>query len=137
MALRCDASSHLTIKAAWNIYSTCISIHNQYRASKILKSEAATALRHLTLSIFSRAHGTLGDNDEGSRDNKQGMTTTIIDMNRIIEIKNKNIHSKCGWSPFDGYKFKGSPVYTIINGDIKMKEDEILGDPSGKPILFD
>ena len=62
---------------------------------------------------------------------------TIIDMNRTIEIKNKNIHSKCGWSPFDGYKFKGSPVYTIINGDIKMKEDEILGDPSGKPILFD
>ncbi len=62
---------------------------------------------------------------------------TIIDMNRTIEIKNENIHSKCGWSPFDGYKFKGSPVYTIINGDIKMKEDEILGDPSGKPILFD
>ena len=62
---------------------------------------------------------------------------TIIDMNRSIEIKNENIHSKCGWSPFDGYKFKGSPVYTIINGDIKMKEDEILGDPSGKPILFD
>ncbi len=62
---------------------------------------------------------------------------TIIDMNRTIEIKNQNIHSKCGWSPFNGYKFKGSPVYTIINGDIKMKEDEILGDPSGKPILFD
>ncbi len=62
---------------------------------------------------------------------------TIIDMNRPIEIKNENIHSKCGWSPFDGYKFKGSPVYTIINGDIKMKDDEILGDPTGKPILFD
>ena len=57
-------------------------------------------------------------------------------MNRIIEIKNENIHSKCGWSPFDGYKFKGSAVYTIINGDIKMKEDEIIGDPSGSPILF-
>ena len=38
---------------------------------------------------------------------------TIIDMNRTIEIKNENIHSKCGWSPFDGYKFKGSPVYTL------------------------
>ena len=23
---------------------------------------------------------------------------TIIDMNRTIEIKNENIHSKCGWS---------------------------------------
>ena len=62
---------------------------------------------------------------------------TIVDLKKEIEIKNENIQSKCGWSPFDGYKFKGSPVYTIINGDIKMKEDEILGDPSGKPILFD
>ena len=61
---------------------------------------------------------------------------TIIDISRVIEIKNENIHSKCGWSPFDGYKFKGSPVYTIINGNIKMKDDEIIGDPSGKPILF-
>jgi golgi-specific brefeldin A-resistance guanine nucleotide exchange factor 1 len=58
MTLRCDASSHLTVKASWDIYSTCITIHNQFRASKILRSEAATALRHLTLSIFGRAHRT-------------------------------------------------------------------------------
>lgn len=58
MTLRCDASSHLTVKASWDIYSTCITIHNQYRASKILRAEAATALRHLTLSIFGRAHRT-------------------------------------------------------------------------------
>lgn len=56
MAMRCDASCHLTVKAAWDIYSTCISIHSQYRASKILRAEAATSLRHLTLSIFGRAH---------------------------------------------------------------------------------
>ena len=40
-------------------------------------------------------------------------------MNKIIEIKNVNIESKCGWSPFDGNKFKGTPVVTIINGKIK------------------
>jgi hypothetical protein len=27
MTMRCDSSSHLTVKAAWDIYSTCISIH--------------------------------------------------------------------------------------------------------------
>ena len=42
-------------------------------------------------------------------------------MNKIIEIKNEKIESKCGWSPFDGHKFKGTPVYTIINGEIKIK----------------
>ena len=61
---------------------------------------------------------------------------TIVDMNKVIEIKNDKIESKCGWSPFDGYKFKGTPIYTIINGDIKMKDGKIIGEPSGKPIKF-
>ncbi len=61
---------------------------------------------------------------------------TIIDLNKVIEIKNEKIESKCGWSPFDGYKFKGTPVATIINGEIKMKNGKLLGDPSGKTMLF-
>ena len=61
---------------------------------------------------------------------------TIVDMNRFIEIKNEKIESKCGWSPFNGYKFKGTPVYTIINGEIKMNEGKIIGEPSGKPLRF-
>ena len=61
---------------------------------------------------------------------------TIVDMNKIIEIQNEKIESKCGWSPFHGYKFKGAPVYTIINGEIKMKDGKILGEPSGKPLKF-
>ena len=54
----------------------------------------------------------------------------------MIEIKNENIQSKCGWTPFHGYKFKGTPVATIINGEIKMKDGKIIGDPKGKPMQF-
>ncbi len=61
---------------------------------------------------------------------------TIIDLNKVIEIKNENIQSKCGWTPFHGYKFKGTPVATIINGEIKMKDGKIIGDPKGKPMQF-
>ncbi len=61
---------------------------------------------------------------------------TIVDMNKKILIKNENIESKCGWSPFDGYEFKGTPISTIINGQIKMKESQILGEPEGKPLKF-
>ena len=57
-------------------------------------------------------------------------------MNKIIEIKNVNIESKCGWSPFNGDKFKGSPVATIINGKIKMKDGKIVGKPTGEPLKF-
>ena len=61
---------------------------------------------------------------------------TIIDMNKIIEIKNENIESKCKWSPFNKDMFKGAPVATIINGELKMKDGKLIGGPSGKPLKF-
>jgi len=57
-------------------------------------------------------------------------------MNKKIVIQNKNIESKCGWSPFNGVEFKGSPMATIISGKIKMKDGKILGDPEGKALEF-
>ena len=61
---------------------------------------------------------------------------TIIDLNKVIEIKNEKIESKCGWSPFHGFKFKGTPTHTIIAGKIKMQDGKILGDPDGTPLQF-
>jgi dihydroorotase len=61
---------------------------------------------------------------------------TIVDMNKKILIKDENIESKCGWSPFNGFEFKGTPVSTIIGGKIKMKDGKILGDPEGTPLEF-
>ncbi len=61
---------------------------------------------------------------------------TIIDLNKVIEIKNENIESKCGWSPFSGHKFKGAPINTIIAGEIKMKDGKIIGEPTGRPLSF-
>ena len=61
---------------------------------------------------------------------------TIVDMEKKITIKNENIESKCGWSPFNGVEFKGTPVATIISGKIKMKDGKILGEPEGTPLKF-
>tara|TARA_B100000989_G_scaffold291491_1_gene266018 strand:- start:2865 stop:4169 length:1305 start_codon:yes stop_codon:yes gene_type:complete len=62
---------------------------------------------------------------------------TIVDMNKTIKILNENIHSKCGWSPYHNETFKGRPVATIINGEIKMKNDKIIGEPTGRPLSFE
>tara|TARA_A100001015_G_scaffold83776_1_gene92996 strand:- start:2079 stop:3386 length:1308 start_codon:yes stop_codon:yes gene_type:complete len=61
---------------------------------------------------------------------------TVVDMDKKIIIKNENIESKCGWSPFDGIEFKGTPVGTIIDGKIKMKNSKIIGEAEGKPLKF-
>ena len=61
---------------------------------------------------------------------------TIVDMNKEQTIKDEMIASKCGWTPFDGFEFKGTPVSTIIAGQIKMRDGKILGKPEGKPLVF-
>ncbi len=61
---------------------------------------------------------------------------TIIDLSKNITIKNSKIESKCKWSPFNNQTLKGSPVVTIINGEIKMRNGEIIGNPTGKPMKF-
>ncbi len=61
---------------------------------------------------------------------------TIVNMNKNIVIKNENIESKCGWSPFHGHEFKGTPVFTIIAGKVKMQDGKILGEPEGTPLKF-
>ncbi len=61
---------------------------------------------------------------------------TIVDMNKKIKVKNENIESKCKWSPFNRFEFNGTPVATIIDGKIKMKNGKIIGAPKGKPLVF-
>ena len=61
---------------------------------------------------------------------------TIVDLNKSIKIKNDDIQSKCGWSPFHGFSFKGAPIATIVNGKIKMLNGKIIGSPEGQPLDF-
>ena len=49
----------------------------------------------------------------------------IIDLNLEKEVKNDDLFTKCKWSPFDGWKLKGWPVTTIVNGNIIFNNGKI------------
>ena len=51
-------------------------------------------------------------------------------------MENKFIVSKASWTPYDGLKFQGWPIITIVNGKVAMRENQIIGDREGKKILF-
>jgi dihydroorotase len=61
---------------------------------------------------------------------------TIVDLKKTRRIENNWIASQCGWSPFDNEKVTGWPTATIIRGQIVMREDEVLGTPSGRYVRF-
>jgi len=61
---------------------------------------------------------------------------TIVDMNKEMIIQNSQQKSRSQWSPYDGMKVKGWPTHTIIRGNCVMRNDEIIGKPSGEMIKF-
>ena len=61
---------------------------------------------------------------------------TIIDMNKEKTILNNDMHSKCGWTAFDGEKTKGWPITTIVNGNIVYENENLNLDIRGKKVLF-
>ncbi len=61
---------------------------------------------------------------------------TIIDMNKEKIIQNSDMHSKCGWTAFNGEKTKGWPITTIVNGNIVYENENLNLDIRGEKVLF-
>jgi len=43
---------------------------------------------------------------------------TVIDLKKKWKITREGLLTKCGWSPYEGWKGKGMPVMTIVNGNV-------------------
>ena len=62
---------------------------------------------------------------------------TVVDLKSKKRIESSWLASKCQWSPFEGKRVMGWPVATFLHGQAVMREDEVLGHPSGQEIEFD
>ncbi|MFQ6096048.1 MAG: dihydroorotase family protein, partial [Candidatus Bathyarchaeia archaeon] len=62
---------------------------------------------------------------------------TVVDMKKTYEIDSSEFYSKAKYSPFDGWRVKGRPVKTFVNGELVMDEGEIVTKPgSGKIVTW-
>lgn len=53
----------------------------------------------------------------------------VVDLDASWIIENKTTVSQCGWSAFDGWKGKGKPVMTFVNGQMVFREGEFFYAP--------
>lgn len=42
----------------------------------------------------------------------------LVDLEREERVEEGKLYSKCGWSPYAGWKLKGWPLYTVLNGQV-------------------
>jgi len=59
----------------------------------------------------------------------------VVSMNRKYKIDASNFHSKANFSPFDGWRVKGEPIMTFVNGQLVMDKGEIVAKPGASQIV--
>lgn len=60
---------------------------------------------------------------------EQANTYIEIDLNKQWEINAKNLHSRCGWTPFEGYQVQGKITRVVLRGQDVFKDGRILAIP--------
>jgi dihydroorotase len=67
----------------------------------------------------------LGMENAGKVDEGYVANLVILALKKEIRVSNDKIHSKCAWSPFDGYRMPGCVRHTILKGKILSEYDII------------
>lgn len=56
----------------------------------------------------------------------------LVDMEKEKTIENGKLQTKVNWSPYHGWKTKGWPIMTMVNGHVVFREGEFFTDHLGR-----
>jgi dihydroorotase len=61
----------------------------------------------------------------------------LVDLNKPTPVTRDSLLYKCGWSPFEGYRFRAAIDTTIVNGQIVWHEGRLqAAAPRGQRLVF-
>jgi len=60
----------------------------------------------------------------------------LVDLENYQPVLKEKLHSKCGWSPFEGWNLTGWPVVTIVGGEIAFDHGQLNTEVRGKALIF-
>ena len=61
---------------------------------------------------------------------------SVVDLKERRTLTHATMHSRVGWTPFDGMEVRGWPVATVIRGTFAMRDGELASKPQGAPVRF-
>lgn len=62
---------------------------------------------------------------------------TLVDLCKTHIVTKDILQSKCGWSPFEGEALTGWPTDVIVQGQLTLKDSQLVGKPAGTMIDFE
>jgi dihydroorotase len=61
----------------------------------------------------------------------------IIDTSAENEVRRENVLSRCGWSPFEGRRFRSRVVSTLVNGVPAWLDGKLIEHNAAQRLEFD
>ncbi|VAW31484.1 Dihydroorotase, partial [hydrothermal vent metagenome] len=61
-------------------------------------------------------------------------TAVTVELTPSI-ISNKMIHSKCGWTPFDGFELAAKVQQVVLRGQVVFENGRVLAQPGSGKLL--
>jgi dihydroorotase (multifunctional complex type) len=58
----------------------------------------------------------------------------VVDPDAQITHRDDRALSKCGWTPYDGQRARGTPIHTLVRGRFVYRDGKVVGEPGwGRP----
>ncbi len=61
---------------------------------------------------------------------------TLVDLSHTREVRNEDLFTRAGWSPYAGRKLAGWPDYTVVAGRVVFDNGHIRDNARGRPLRF-
>lgn len=62
---------------------------------------------------------------------------TLVDMDSAKPVRNEEMFSRAGWSPYEGRELVGWPLYTIVGGKVVFENGEIRQGVLGQALTYE
>lgn len=60
----------------------------------------------------------------------------LVDLETYRPVLREELLTKCGWSPYEGWKLTGWPVIALVNGQILFDHGKLNLEVRGQPLTF-
>ncbi|WP_264557876.1 dihydroorotase [Flavobacterium sp. N1718] len=61
----------------------------------------------------------------------------LVDPNAAWTVDRSNLLYKCGWSPFEGQRFRASVTHTLVNGQVVYENGTVRPERAAQRLAFD
>ena len=119
----------------WNVKTGIVGLETMLPLMLTQVNKGRLTIQQLVRLMCEAPARIYGLNNSGNL--KEGMTAdiTVVDLKKEHRIDASKFHSKAKHSPFDGWKTKGAPVKTFVNGHLVMDEGQIVSKPGTGRII--